>query len=153
MRDGHVIIAVGNDGQFHRLCRALGVEALGEEASFASNALRVVNRAPLIARLTARTLLASRAELLATLEAATVPAGPINTIADVFEDPQVLHRALRSDIASPAAEGGSVPAVRTPILIDGEPMLHPAPAPGVGEHGAAVRADEAWISAASRDRC
>ena len=133
-RDGHIIIAVGNDGQFQRLCAALGAPELGTSGRFASNALRVENRRELIPALAALTLALSRAELLARLEASTVPAGPINTIADVFADPQVRHRQMQADIAMPAAAGGSVPGLRTPIVIDGAPMMHAAGSPRIGEH-------------------
>ena len=73
-----------------------------------------------------------------------MPAGPINSIADVFDDPQVRHRQMRTDVPAPAAAGGSVPGVRTPILLDGERMMHDAPAPRPGEHSDAVMADPAW---------
>ena len=147
VRDGHVIIAVGNDGQFRRLCGVLG---LADDERFATNASRVANRAALIAQVAERTLGLLRDELLAVLEAATVPAGPINSIADVFADPQVVHRSMTVELPAPAARGGVLPAVRTPILIDGELMLHPAPSPRPGEHDAAVRADPAWGGEASR---
>lgn len=136
--DGHIIIAVGNDGQFQRLCKALGADALGASPRFASNALRVENRGELIPALTALTLGFTRADLLARLEGGTVPAGPINTIADVFEDPQVRHRRMQVDIPMPAAAGGSVPGLRTPILIDGVPMMHDAGSPRIGEHDGAI---------------
>src|SRR3546814_2283229 len=86
----------------------------------------------------------TRADLLARLEAATVPAGPINDIADVFDDPQVRHRNMRSDLPHPAAAGGSVPGLRTPIVLDGRPMMHPGRSPMLGEHGDAVRDDPDW---------
>src|SRR3546814_5470029 len=84
--DGHVIIAVGNDGQFRRLCKALDLANLGDAPDYANNKLRVENRVALIAALVKRTATITRADLLARLEAATVPAGPINAIADVFDD-------------------------------------------------------------------
>ncbi|RYE01017.1 MAG: CoA transferase [Sphingomonadales bacterium] len=132
--DGHIIIAVGNDGQFRRLCKTLDAEDLGASERFASNALRVEHRGELIPALTALTIGFTRADLLARLEGGTVPAGPINTIADVFEDPQVRHRRMRIDIPMPAAAAGSVPGLRTPILIDGAPMMHAAGSPRPGEH-------------------
>jgi crotonobetainyl-CoA:carnitine CoA-transferase CaiB-like acyl-CoA transferase len=147
--DGHVIIAVGNDGQFRRLCAALGDAALGEEAAFASNARRVENRVRLIARITALTLALDRATLLERLKAAAVPAGPINTIADVFADPQVVHRGMRIDRDVPDAAAGTVPGVRTPLMIDGVAQAHDRPAPRVGQHGDEVRRDPAWLGAAS----
>lgn len=142
--DGHVIIAVGNDGQFRRLCEALDIANLGADAAYATNALRVANRTALIAALGQRTGAFTRTDLLARLEKAVVPAGPINTIADVFEDEQVRHRAMRSDIVAPKAAAGTIPAVRTPIVIDGRPMMHDAPAPGVGAHADEVATDPNW---------
>lgn len=105
--DGHVILAVGNDGQFQRLCDVLGLADLKSDARFQTNQLRVANRRDLTAFLEAALSEWTQAELLAGLEAATVPAGPINTIGQAFEDPQIRHRAMQ---ISP--EG--VPGVRGP---------------------------------------
>jgi len=143
--DGHVIIAVGNDGQFRRLCDAIGLADIGQAPEFATNKLRVENRAALIAALTKRTADFERDALLERLEGATVPAGPINTIADVFGDPQVRHRRMHTDLLHPAAAAGSVPALRTPIVLDGQPMMHPDRSPMLGEHDAEVRGDPDWL--------
>lgn len=132
--DGHVIIAVGNDGQFRRLCEAIGADTLSTVPEFADNRGRVSHRAALIPALAAHTATFTRDDLLAKLEAATVPAGPINTIADVFDDPQVRHRAMQRDLPHPNAAGGTVPGLRTPIMIDGVPMMHPDRSPMLGEH-------------------
>ncbi|KIC37853.1 CaiB/BaiF CoA transferase family protein [Leisingera sp. ANG-M7] len=107
VNDGHVILAVGNDGQFERLCDVLGLSETKSDARFQTNQLRVANRKGLTAVL--ETVLAdwSQAELLASLEAAIVPAGPINTIGQAFEDPQIRHRGMQI-----APEG--VPGVRGP---------------------------------------
>lgn len=142
--DGHVIIAVGNDGQFRRLCEAIGVPALGATELYATNALRVAHRATLVPAIAARTIALTRAELLARLEAATVPAGPINDIGEVFADAQVRHRAMHADLPAPHARDGIIPGVRTPIAIDGTPMMHPAPSPRVGEHQRDVAEDPDW---------
>ncbi len=143
--DGHIIIAVGNDGQFRQLCEAVGEAAMGCDPAFATNSLRVENRAILIPRLSAATLRMTRADLLAKLEQAKVPAGPINDIADVFADAQVRHRAMRLDLDAPQAASGTIPGVRTPLRIDGVGMAHESPSPGVGEHAASILADAAWI--------
>ncbi|HST36857.1 MAG TPA: CaiB/BaiF CoA-transferase family protein [Allosphingosinicella sp.] len=108
--DGHVIVAVGNDAQFRRLCALLGVAG---EARFATNAGRVRNRAALDALLTPILALRQRDELLAALAAAGIPAGPINDLAAVFADPQVIARGLRID-------PGGVPGIASPIVIDGK---------------------------------
>ena len=142
--DGHIIIAVGNDGQFRRLCLVLGQVELGGDPYYASNPARVTNRVTLVARLSALTLGWSRDDLLAALEREGVPAGPINTIADVFADPQVRHRGLQLDLPADAAAGGSIPGVRTPLIIDGMPAAHDRPSPGLGEHSADVLGDPNW---------
>ena len=96
---------------------------------------------PLIA---AETLKWPKAEILAAFERETMPAGPINTLDEVFCDPQVLHRRMVSDLAEPGAAGGRVPTLRNPIVIDGEPMIAPTPSPRLGQHAAEVFADPAW---------
>jgi len=143
--DGHIIIAVGNDGQYRRLCEMLGETELGTDADYATNPGRVENRVALIARLSALTMGWARDDLLTALEAANVPAGPINSIADVFDDPQVKHRGMRLDLPAEAAAGGSVPGVRTPLVIDGLPTAHTRPSPRVGEHQAEVLSDANWV--------
>jgi crotonobetainyl-CoA:carnitine CoA-transferase CaiB-like acyl-CoA transferase len=125
--DGWVIVAVGNDGQFARLCAALGLEALAADARFSTNAARVANRAELTRELTAKTRLKGRAELLAALERAVVPAGPINTVADLFADPQFVARGMRID-----PEG--IPGVRSPIVMSESPLSLARRSPKLGEH-------------------
>jgi crotonobetainyl-CoA:carnitine CoA-transferase CaiB-like acyl-CoA transferase len=132
--DGHVILAVGNDGQFRKLCTVLGEPELADDVRYRTNGDRVVNRGTLIPHLFGLTAKLGRAALLAQLEAVQVPAGPINTIEDVFADPQVIARKMRIDRASPDAEGGSIPGVRAPITINGEHMAAERPPPSVGEH-------------------
>jgi crotonobetainyl-CoA:carnitine CoA-transferase CaiB-like acyl-CoA transferase len=105
--DGWVIVAVGNDAQFARLCAVLGLPELAADPAYATNPARVARRDALIPLLEAATRGWPQAELLAALEAATVPAGPINDLAAVFADPQVAARGLAI-----APEG--VPGVRGP---------------------------------------
>ncbi len=136
--DGHVIVATGNDRQFQKFCAALGQPQLGEDPAYRTNTDRLARRDELIAKLTALTSRIKRDALLEMLEAVQVPAGPINNIAQVFADPQVIHRQMRLDLPSPAAKGGAIPGVRTPIVLDGEPMASPRPAPRLGEHTAEI---------------
>ncbi len=117
--DGHVIVAVGNDRQFRRLCALLGV---AEDERFATNAGRVGNREALVAALAPAIGLRRRDELLAALAAAGIPGGPINDVAEVFAEPQVKARGMR------LARGG-VPAIASPIVIDGNRQVADAPAP------------------------
>jgi crotonobetainyl-CoA:carnitine CoA-transferase CaiB-like acyl-CoA transferase len=132
--DGHIIIACGNDGQFAKLMRVLGAPGMADDPIYKTNAARVVNRATLIPKMMELTPGFTRADLLAKLEAVGVPAGPINNLADVFADPQVVHRGMRVDRDSAAAKGGSIPGVRTPIMIDGVPMAADRAPPRLGEH-------------------
>ena len=125
--DGYLIVAVGNDGQFWRLCETLGVAELAAEARFLSNAARVANRASLTEALAARMRQWKRDDLLAALEKAVVPAGPINTIADLFADPQIAARGMRI-----APDG--VPGLRAPIAMSESPLALSRRSPGLGEH-------------------
>ena len=132
--DGHVIIACGNDGQFARLIALLGASEMAQDERYRTNAGRVVNRATLIPPMMQMTAKLTRADLLAKLESAGVPGGPINTLEDVFADPQVLARKLRIDLPSRFAKGGSIPGVRSPITIDGVRMAAGMAPPVLGEH-------------------
>ena len=132
--DGHVIIAAGNDGQFAKLCGVLGEPGLAQDPTYQTNAGRVMNRAKLVAHLCGLTSRFKRADILAKLEAVSVPAGPIFNLAEVFSDPQVVHRGMRLDLHSDAAKGGTIAGLRTPITIDGAGMAAERPAPRLGEH-------------------
>ena len=136
--DGHVIIACGNDMQFVKLCGVLGTPELAQNPGYKTNTDRLHNRKALIDSMIARTVTMKRDDLLAKLEAVQVPAGPINNIAQVFENPQVVHRGMRLDLKSDAAKGGSIPGVRTPIVIDGWKAASEHPAPLLGEHTAEI---------------
>src|SRR6516162_8184601 len=136
--DGHIIIATGNDSQFAKLCAVLGEPKLAEEPRYRTNADRLQSRAALIAHLSALIKRWARADLLAKLEAVQVPAGPINSLDQVFADPQLLHRGVRIDRPSARAKGGSIPGVRTPIMIDGKAMAAERPSPQLGEHSAEI---------------
>ncbi|WP_299780260.1 CaiB/BaiF CoA-transferase family protein [uncultured Roseobacter sp.] len=126
-KDGHIIIATGNDGQYQRLCRLLGLEEMATAPEFLKNVDRLANRAEMDTRLTAVTRTRTRADLLAACEAAGVPAGPINDMAEVMADPQVHARGMQLDL-----EG--VPGVRSPFTFsDAELALH-RPAPKLGEN-------------------
>ena len=136
--DGHIIIASGNDNQFVKLCGVLGAPELAAEPAYKDNEGRLAHRAELVARVSALSARMSRTDLLEKLEAAGVPAGPINDLGEVFSDPQVVHRRMRVDPPSAAAEGGKIPGVRTPIVLDGAPMAAERPSPRLGEHTAEI---------------
>jgi crotonobetainyl-CoA:carnitine CoA-transferase CaiB-like acyl-CoA transferase len=136
--DGHAIIACGNDSQFARLIALLGAAEMAQDDRYKTNAGRVVNRDTLIPRMFELTAKVTRADLLAKLEAAGVPGGPINTLDDVFADPHVLARRMRIDLPSRFAKGGSIPGVRAPITINGVRMSADRAPPTLGEHTAEV---------------
>ena len=141
--DGHIIVACGNDGQFRKLCGLLG-QTWSDDPAYATNPGRVAQRDVLVPAIAAVTSTWSKADLLAGFERVGVPAGPINTLDEVFADPQVLHRRMVSDLPEPEAKGGRVPTLRGPIVIDGEPMVAPTAPPRLGQHGDEVLADPAW---------
>jgi crotonobetainyl-CoA:carnitine CoA-transferase CaiB-like acyl-CoA transferase len=130
--DGYVIIAVGSDAQFVRLCEFLGMSEVATDPKFATNAARVTHREGLISRLAASLAQRTRDEVLAGMEKRAVPAGPINTMADVFADPQVAHRRMRVDLPLPG--GGTLPSVRTPIQFSDAELALGRPSPRLGEH-------------------
>jgi crotonobetainyl-CoA:carnitine CoA-transferase CaiB-like acyl-CoA transferase len=136
--DGHIIIATGNDNQFAKLCTVLGEPKLAQHPDYRVNSDRLHNRQALVSKVSDLTMRFKREDLLAKLEAVQVPAGPINSLDQVFADPQVIHRGMRIDRPSKAARTGSIPGVRTPIIRDGEPMASQRPSPVLGEHTAEI---------------
>ncbi len=126
-KDGWLILATGNDGQYQRLCEVLGLKAMATDPRFLTNADRVANRAAMTEVLTAATKTWAKAELLAACEVAGVPAGPINDLAEVFADPQVVARGLQI-----APEG--LPGVRSPMTFSGADLALDRPAPRLGQH-------------------
>ena len=125
--DGWLILATGNDGQYQRLCGLLGLDEMATAPAFATNADRIANRAEMTARLTAATRTWAKADLLAACEGAGVPAGPINDLAEVFADPQIVARGMQ------IAPGG-VPGVRSPFRFSGAELALDRPAPKLGQH-------------------
>lgn len=124
--DGHLIVAVGNDQQFARLCEALGAASLSDDSRFLSNSLRVQNRQELDTELVPLMAKWPRDELLQALEIAVVPAGPINSVEDVFNDPQFIARKMQ-------IESEGVPGVRTPIRFSNSTLSLETPSPTLGE--------------------
>ncbi|MEP1767056.1 MAG: CaiB/BaiF CoA-transferase family protein [Sulfitobacter sp.] len=124
--DGHLIIATGNDGQFQRLCSLLGLHDMVDDPLFTKNADRVANRAQMNARLNGATRLHARDDLLQMCEKNTVPAGPINTMEDAFNDPQVIARGMQIEI-------DGVPGIRSPFNFSGAELSLNRSAPKLGE--------------------
>ena len=134
--DGHLILAVGNDGQFARLCGVAGCGELATDPRFARNAGRVRHRDVLVPLLAARLKLRTRAAWLADLEAAKVPAGPINDLAEVFADAHVRHRAMTVELPHPLA--GEVRLVASPIKLAATPVRYRLAPPLLGADTEAV---------------
>jgi crotonobetainyl-CoA:carnitine CoA-transferase CaiB-like acyl-CoA transferase len=129
--DGWLIVAVGNDGQFARLCGVLELQALAADPRFATNPGRVTNRVEMERELRAKTGSWKRDDLLDALEAAVVPAGPINTIGDLFADPQFKARGMQ-------IEPQGAPGIRSPIIMSESPLALERRSPNLGEHQAEI---------------
>jgi len=136
--DGHLIVATGNDRQFQKFCAAVGEDKLADDPAYLTNKDRLARRDELVAKLSAATARMKRDDLLDKLETVQVPAGPINTLPQVFSDPQVKHRGMLLELKSDAAASGTIPGVRTPIVIDGAAMASERPSPRLGEHTAEI---------------
>ena len=137
--DGHLILAVGNDGQFGRFCAVAGSPELARDPRFARNADRVRHRATLVPLLAATLKRRPRREWLEALEAAKVPCGPINDLADVFADPQVQARGMTVDVAHPLA--GSIRLVSSPMKLSATPVRHDRAPPLLGADTVPVLAE------------
>jgi crotonobetainyl-CoA:carnitine CoA-transferase CaiB-like acyl-CoA transferase len=136
--DGHIIIASGNDGQYARLCEVLGAPELAKDPAYIDNKSRLAKRNELVGKLSALIGKRKSADLLEKLEGVGVPAGPINNLEQVFDDPHVKHRGMRVDVPSASAKAGTIPGIRTPLMIGGEPTAAERPAPRLGEHTAEI---------------
>jgi crotonobetainyl-CoA:carnitine CoA-transferase CaiB-like acyl-CoA transferase len=136
--DGHVIVATGNDSQYVKFCNVLGAPELAQNPDYKDNIRRLKNRNELVGKLTALTKQMKRDDLLGKLEAQGVPAGPINNLEQVFNDAQVKHRGMKLDLPSSAAKSGTIPGVRTPIVMDGWRAASERPSPRLGEHSAEI---------------
>ena len=145
--DAFIIVAVGNDGQFGRLCEVLGVAEWARDPRFATNPQRVGHRDLLVGMITGRLQTRGARDWLAALEAAGVPCGPINDLAQVFADPQVRHR--RMQVKAPHAAAGEVTMVANPIKFSATPIAHDRAPPLLGEHTNEVLAGVLGLEAAA----
>ncbi len=145
--DGHLIIAVGNDGQFAKLADELGHPEWAADQRFTLNRARVEHRAVLIPLLEAETRRHTSAQLLEALERRQIPCGPINTMDKVFADPQAQARHLRQ--AVPHALAGTVPTVASPLRLSDSPVSYDRGPPLLGEHTDAVLGELLGLDAAA----
>ncbi|MCO8171042.1 CoA transferase [Pseudomonas sp. 21LCFQ02] len=130
--DGDFILTVGNDSQFRKFAEVAGQPQWADDPRFQTNKLRVTNRAELVMLIRQATVFKTTAQWVAELEAVGVPCGPINDLAQVFADPQVLARELA--ISLPHALGGQVPLVASPIRLSETPVTYRHAPPLLGEH-------------------
>jgi crotonobetainyl-CoA:carnitine CoA-transferase CaiB-like acyl-CoA transferase len=130
--DGHMILAVGNDTQFAKFCEVAGAPELATDPRYARNAGRVRERATLVPILAALMKKRSRSDWLSALEAAKVPSGPINDLAEVFADPQVLARGMTVRIPHPLTD--ELTLVASPMKFSATPVQYHRPPPLLGEH-------------------
>ncbi|WP_404299741.1 CaiB/BaiF CoA transferase family protein [Alicycliphilus denitrificans] len=134
-RDGNVLLAIGNDGQFARFCAAVGHDAWAQDERFATNTARVRHRAALLALMEPLMRTRGTAEWIALLEDKAVPCGPINTIAQAFDDPQVRARGIRLELARDAGDGiASVASVANPMRLSATPVSYRIAPPALGQH-------------------
>ncbi|BCA31484.1 CaiB/BaiF CoA transferase family protein [Metapseudomonas otitidis] len=148
--DGDFILTVGNDGQFRKFCEVAGHPEWADDPRFASNKARVANRAELIPLIRQATVFKTTAEWVAALEAVGVPCGPINDLAAVFEDPQVLARGLKVEL--PHALAGAVAQVASPLRLSDTPVEYRMAPPRLGEHTASVLERVLGLSAEAIER-
>ncbi|RTL93056.1 CoA transferase [Ancylobacter aquaticus] len=146
--DGHLILAVGNDSQFARFCRLADLPELAADARFATNRDRVAHRETLIPIVADALTRQSTGEWLAMLDAAGIPAGPINTIAQAFAEPQALARGLAINLPHPL--GGHAPGVRSPLRLSDSPTQEPTAPPLLGQHTDEVLATVLGLSICER---
>ncbi|MEE1887427.1 CaiB/BaiF CoA transferase family protein [Pseudomonas carassii] len=148
--DGNFILTVGNDGQFRKFAEVAGQAHWADDPRFATNKQRVANRAELIPLIRQATVFKTTAEWVSELEKAGVPCGPINDLAQMFQDPQVLARGLAVNVPHPLA--GSVPQVASPIRLSETPVEYRQAPPLLGEHTEAVLGDVLGLDEAAVQR-
>lgn len=143
--DGHLILAIANDGQFRRFCKAAGLENLGSDPRYATNAERVGHREELISLLTPVFTTRSNVEWIAALETANVPCGPINRVDQVFADPQAQARGLT--VSMPHAGSGELDLVASPLRLEKTPPEYRHAPPLLGQHTSEILYDVLGLDA------
>ena len=131
-KDGAIILACGNDNLFKKFCEAAGCMEFTTAPKFSTNAARVQNRAEITELLNAVFAKRTTKEWVKLLDDAGVANGPINTLQQVFEEPQVIARGMKIEL--PHAVAGSVPLVASPMRFSGTPIKHEVPPPALGQH-------------------
>ena len=150
--DGHVILAVGNDAQFRRFCSFAGMNDLADDARFATNNARVINRDALIPRIRTAMLEHTVAYWLEGLGALGVPCGPVNDLAEVFDDPQVRHRDMVVELPHETDPRVVARQIASPIKLSETPVTYKRSAPGLGQHTREVLREMLNLADAEIDR-
>ncbi len=132
--DGHIVLAIGNDGQFRKFCDFAGEPALASDARFATNPARIRNRAELISEMTGILARQTSAYWIRELERIGVPCGPINNLAEVFADPHVQARRMTIELPHPAAGGEPTRLIANPIKFSETPVSYERAPPTLGQH-------------------
>jgi len=139
--DGHVIVAAGNDAQFDRFCAIIGRDDLAADPRFAKNSARLENRDALIPILQTELNGWEKAALIAEMEAARVPGGPINTLEDVFDSDQVAARNMKITMPHPTSHTGIVDLIGNPVKFSKTPVTYRRPPPTRGEHSSEISSE------------
>ena len=152
--DGELLLTVGNDAQFRRFCAVAGRPQWAEDPRFASNAARVANRVELVTLIRQCTVFRSTADWVQALEAVGVPCGPVNDLAQIFDDPQVLARGLKVSLQHPL--GVPLAQVASPLRLSASPVQYRRAAPLLGADSEALLRrllglDDAALQALRRD--
>jgi crotonobetainyl-CoA:carnitine CoA-transferase CaiB-like acyl-CoA transferase len=142
--DGYMILAIGNDGQFSKFCHAVGKPEWATDERFVSNQARVIHRDVLIPLMRQTTVMRTTREWIELFEQVGVPCGPINTLADVFADPQVKARSLQFTMPHPVA--GEIPLVASPIRMSDTPVQYRTTPPQLGQHTRSVLSEVLGLS-------
>jgi crotonobetainyl-CoA:carnitine CoA-transferase CaiB-like acyl-CoA transferase len=132
--DGHFVLAVGSDEQFRRFCTLAGVPQLADDPRYATNRARVQNRGTLVPQLRTVTATRPRQQWMDAMLAQGIPGGPIQTLPEVFADPQVLHRGMRVEMPAPGLAGGQLSLIGNPLHMSRTPPRYQRPPPGLGQH-------------------
>lgn len=150
--DGPVILAAGNDTQYQRFCRFAGLPELADDPRFRTNSLRLANRDALYALLVPAFRTKTKAEWVDGLTREGVPCGPVNDIAEVFEDEQIRQREMQIDMPHPLAEGDTVPLLGNPIKLSRTPIAYDKPPPYLGQHTDEILEDLLDLDSEARHR-
>jgi crotonobetainyl-CoA:carnitine CoA-transferase CaiB-like acyl-CoA transferase len=145
--DGYFALAVGNDKQFCRFCDLIGQPELAERAEFATNAQRIIHRKDLIPLLRKALIHQSTDYWLQKLKAGGIPCGPVNTIEQVFEDPQILHRGMKLQMDHPHRADETIDLIGNPVKFSQTPVSYRRAPPTLGQHSEEILSEELGLSA------